>query len=147
MIIYWILFALPGIFYVTERRFSASLNQIVWVATAAVFAFFIGFRHEVGCDWYGYYSTYEALASSYTYTELFTSPGFISREKPFKIGFLSIFALRLFILSIYPTLPSRLIPTNFCASTANSIGNCCNTSLQKPLTINPTASSEFKPLC
>ena len=82
MIIYWILFALPGIFYVTERRFSASLNRIFWVATAAVFAFFIGFRHEVGCDWYGYYSTYEALAS-YTYTELYTSPVFISRGLAF----------------------------------------------------------------
>ena len=70
-----------------------------------------------------------------------------TNTKLFKIDFLCIFALRLFILSIYPTLPSRLIPTNFCASTANSIGNCCNTSLQKPFTIKPTASSELKPLC
>ena len=84
MIIYWILFALPGIFYVTERRFSASVNQMFWVATAAVFAFFIGFRHEVGCDWYGYYSTYEALAS-YTYSELFTSSGLISRGLAFYV--------------------------------------------------------------
>src|SRR3546814_12464778 len=33
----------------------------------------------------------------------------------------------------HPTLPSRLIPSNFCASTANSIGSCCNTSFAKPL--------------
>ena len=79
--IYWLLFALPTIFYVTERRVSVFVNQIFWVATAAVFAFFIGFRHEVGCDWYGYYSTYEAIAS-YTYSEFFglvLSSGLISR--------------------------------------------------------------------
>ena len=84
MIIYWILFFLPAIFHLTERRFSISVNQMFWVATATIFAFIIGFRHEVGCDWYGYYSTYEAL-TSYTYTELFTFPGFISRGLAFYV--------------------------------------------------------------
>jgi hypothetical protein len=46
-----------------------------------------------------------------------------------------------------PTLPSRLMPTSFCASTANSIGSCCNTSRQKPLTIIETASSFARPRC
>ena len=32
------------------------------------------------------------------------------------------------------------MPISFCASTANSIGNCCSTSRQKPLTINDTAT-------
>ena len=35
-----------------------------------------------------------------------------------------------------PTLPSRLIASSFCASTANSIGSSCITSRQKPLTIS-----------
>src|SRR5438067_6170572 len=39
----------------------------------------------------------------------------------------------------HPTLPSRLIPSNFCASTANSIGSCLSTSRAKPLTISATA--------
>ena len=43
--------------------------------------------------------------------------------------------------SDHPTLPSRLIPSSFCASTANSIGSCCSTSFAKPLTISATASS------
>src|SRR3546814_19481348 len=47
----------------------------------------------------------------------------------------------------HPTLPSRLIPSNFCASTANSIGSCCNTSFAKPLTISATASSCPSPRC
>src|SRR3546814_2160689 len=41
----------------------------------------------------------------------------------------------------HPTLPSRLIPSSFCASTANSIGSCCSTSFAKPLTISDTAAS------
>src|SRR5690606_896117 len=47
----------------------------------------------------------------------------------------------------HPTLPSRLIPNRFCASTANSIGSCCNTSLARPLTISATASSCKRPRC
>ena len=45
----------------------------------------------------------------------------------------------------YPTLPSKLTPNSFCASTANSIGNSRKTSLQKPLTIMLIASSKLIP--
>src|SRR5712671_6537682 len=45
----------------------------------------------------------------------------------------------------HPTEPSSEIEISFCASTANSIGNCCSTSLTKPLTIRATASSADKP--
>lgn len=47
----------------------------------------------------------------------------------------------------HPTLPSSEIEISFCASTANSIGNCCSTSLTKPLTTRPTASSWLSPRC
>ncbi len=47
----------------------------------------------------------------------------------------------------HPTLPSRLIVMSFCASTANSIGNCCNTSRTKPLTMSAVASSADRPRC
>src|SRR4051812_3084807 len=50
-------------------------------------------------------------------------------------------------LDHYPTLPSSEIEISFCASTANSIGNCCSTSLTKPLTTRPTASSWLRPRC
>ena len=39
------------------------------------------------------------------------------------------------------------IEISFCASTANSIGRCCSTSLTKPLTISATASSSDRPRC
>jgi hypothetical protein len=47
----------------------------------------------------------------------------------------------------HPTLPSRLMATSFCASTANSIGSCCRTSLTKPFTRSCTASSWLRPRC
>src|SRR5258708_29982737 len=47
---------------------------------------------------------------------------------------------------VHPTLPSRLIEMSFCASTANSIGRCCKTSLTKPLTTRAVASSAESPL-
>ena len=46
-----------------------------------------------------------------------------------------------------PTLPSSEIATSFCASTANSIGSSCSTSLQKPLTMSAVASSSSRPRC
>src|SRR5690606_23879866 len=47
----------------------------------------------------------------------------------------------------HPTAPSRLMPSSFCASTANSIGSSLNTALQKPFTIIETASSRDRPRC
>ena len=48
---------------------------------------------------------------------------------------------------LHPTLPSSEIAISFCASTANSIGNCCSTSRTKPLTISAVASSADRPRC
>src|SRR6185437_1014649 len=47
----------------------------------------------------------------------------------------------------HPTLPSSEIEISFCASTANSIGSCCSTSLTKPLTTSAVASSADMPRC
>src|ERR1700692_74871 len=49
--------------------------------------------------------------------------------------------------ALYPTLPSRLTPSSFWASTANSMGSSLKTSLQKPLTIMFTASWVARPRC
>jgi hypothetical protein len=51
------------------------------------------------------------------------------------------------VANSYPTLPSRLTSSSFCASTANSIGSSLNTLRQKPLTIIDTASSVEMPRC
>src|ERR1700746_1602907 len=49
--------------------------------------------------------------------------------------------------STHPTEPSSETEISFCASTANSIGNCCSTSLTKPLTTSAVASSADNPRC
>ena len=46
---------------------------------------------------------------------------------------------------VHPIAPSRLTFRRFCASTANSIGNCLNTFLQKPLTTRFSVSSAVRP--
>src|SRR5437764_7986398 len=50
-------------------------------------------------------------------------------------------------LHAHPTEPSSETEISFCASTANSIGNCCSTSLTKPLTTSAVASSAESPRC
>jgi hypothetical protein len=45
----------------------------------------------------------------------------------------------------HPTLPSRLTPSSFWASTANSMGSSRSTCLQKPFTIIEMASSSESP--
>src|SRR6202011_2985792 len=46
-----------------------------------------------------------------------------------------------------PTLPSSVMPSSCCASTANSMGSSLNTSRQNPLTIIDTACSALTPRC
>ena len=48
---------------------------------------------------------------------------------------------------LIPTLPSRVMPSSFCASSANSIGSSLNTSLQNPFTIIDMACSALRPRC
>ena len=45
----------------------------------------------------------------------------------------------------YPTEPSSVTWSSFCASTANSMGSLFITSLAYPFTISPTASSVGMP--
>src|SRR5207247_9211026 len=52
-----------------------------------------------------------------------------------------------FPLARHPTLPSRLMPSSRCGSTANSIGRSLKTSLLQPFTLIDTASSADRPRC
>src|SRR4026207_1282448 len=76
-----------------------------------------------------------------------TSPALTWRSIPFRICLPSAVTWRFLISSIfcYPTDPSSDTLSNFCASTANSIGSSRKTSLQKPLTIMLTAASVDRP--
>src|SRR5690554_674739 len=63
------------------------------------------------------------------------------------IVLLSAFCFLLSVFSYYPTLPSRLMPSSLSASTANSMGSSCRTSLQNPLMIIEIASCSDNPRC
>src|SRR5205823_10027399 len=81
----------------------------------------------------------------FPYTTLFRSAAADGKFKPvkdFPAVDLDVQILHFQQIHFYPTLPSRLIEISFCASTANSIGSCCSTSLTKPLTTSATARSE-----
>ncbi len=88
-----------------------------------------------------------------------TSPALTVRSIPFNISLSPTDACRFLTTNIsiysflfhftllvgYPTEPSRLIDSSFCASTANSIGSFDSTSRAYPLTISPTACSVDSP--
>ena len=75
MIFYWVLFSIPGVFFLIGPHVNVSTNRITWFATALTFIFFVGFRHEVGCDWFSYLTTYEQLGSL-TFSEIYGSEFF-----------------------------------------------------------------------
>ena len=83
------------------------------------------------------------------------SPSLMVRLIPFNISLLPILACKSltsniitnssFLIPNYPTVPSSDTLSNFCASTANSIGSLLSTCLAYPLTISPTACSVGMP--
>lgn len=54
MIVYWLLFLIPAAGLFSPRDASAGLRSSAWVLCAACFSVVIGFRHEVGGDWFAY---------------------------------------------------------------------------------------------
>ena len=54
MTIYWILFTLPTLFLLCARYYSRRIENILWFGVTTLFIVVLGFRHEVGCDWYSY---------------------------------------------------------------------------------------------
>ena len=54
MAVYWLLFPLPALALLSPYRLSAGGQKLVWFLYALVFAVFIGFRHEIGADWFNY---------------------------------------------------------------------------------------------
>lgn len=59
MIPYWIMFAVPALLLFWPVKFTPSLQLIGWLCIGFLFALLIGFRHEVGGDWFNYLLYYE----------------------------------------------------------------------------------------
>lgn len=54
MIVYWLLFFVPFLGVVSPARLRSSSQFFLMSAVGLLFAVFIGFRHEVGGDWFNY---------------------------------------------------------------------------------------------
>ena len=54
MFMFWALFAVAALGVLTPRRLPAAQARIVWSMMGLCFAIIIGFRHEVGGDWFNY---------------------------------------------------------------------------------------------
>lgn len=73
MIVYWLMFLIPAVMsiiqpprrdggYVSLRWISPrSAIPTVWLLTAVFYVVVIGFRYEVGADWYNYLANYEQI--------------------------------------------------------------------------------------
>lgn len=59
---YWILFALVTFGTLVPRKLAARDRAVVWVFAGVVISLFIGFRHEVGGDWFNYARQFDLVA-------------------------------------------------------------------------------------
>lgn len=59
---YWLLFGLVLFGVIAPRRLVRSQRQFVWVLTGIGIALMIGFRHEVGGDWFNYARQFDWVA-------------------------------------------------------------------------------------
>lgn len=55
---YWMMFLIPAIGVLMPWRLKASQAWLPWAMVGVLFAAMIGFRHEVGGDWYNYLSQF-----------------------------------------------------------------------------------------
>lgn len=60
MLIYWMMFLVPVFMLFSPLRGTAGVRRLAWLAVGVLFAVIIGFRHEIGVDWFNYVSHYQA---------------------------------------------------------------------------------------
>lgn len=54
MLPFWLLFLVPAWGTLVPGRLAARQAGLVWLVVGALFAILMGFRHEVGADWFNY---------------------------------------------------------------------------------------------
>ena len=68
MLVFWAMFLVAARGVLVRRRLPARHAKFTWLAVGCLFAVLIGFRHEVGGDWFNYLRHFES-ASSMTFFE------------------------------------------------------------------------------
>lgn len=67
---FWLMFLVPAWAVLTPRRLPGRQALVAWWVVGAVFALMIGFRHEVGGDWFNYLRHFE-ITSHLRFAEIF----------------------------------------------------------------------------
>ena len=98
MIIYWILFLIPALGLISPMHKNLLSNRVVWAGILLFYSSIIGFRREVGGDWWNYLMKYE--------WGQITQTAFIANIKHTSIGyefvnyFASYFKLSIFSINL-----------------------------------------------
>lgn len=77
MLAYWILFLIPTLGVLSQRRLAPASRPAMWWLTGGAFTLAIGLRHQVGADWFSYIA-YLDRAAAMTLLEALTQgdPGY-----------------------------------------------------------------------
>ena len=77
MTMYWLLFLWPMLAVLSPNRLTPGGRRLVWFVTAILFVVVMGFRHEVGGDWFNYLPIFQT-ASNLTLSETasLSDPGY-----------------------------------------------------------------------
>ncbi len=77
MLPYWILFLIPTLGVLSQRRLAPASRPVMWWLIGVVFTLAIGLRHQVGADW-GAYLAYVDRAAAMSLVEALTQgdPGY-----------------------------------------------------------------------
>jgi len=54
MLVYWVMFLIPAAIAVVPLRMSSALQKVIWGMLGCFYTVVIGFRYEIGGDWWGY---------------------------------------------------------------------------------------------
>lgn len=60
---YWLLFLLVMLAAIAPRRLKKPQGTVVWYVTGLAIAVMLGFRHQVGGDWFNYLRQFDSVAS------------------------------------------------------------------------------------
>lgn len=79
MIPYWLMFAVPALIALWPSKATATMRRLGWIVIGLLFTLLIGFRVEVGGDWFAYRDYYEAAAVvSFSEAMAMNDPGYMA---------------------------------------------------------------------
>lgn len=76
MTLYWLAFLIPAVAAVIPVSLKRTQRRFVWLVTALCYVIFIGFRHQVGGDWFTYELHFFTASQGLDWALDFGDPGY-----------------------------------------------------------------------